>query len=51
MKLGVAMIAMLRLAGDVAADLYLDANRKANAHVRTTEGKIGRSSKVDKSSP
>ena len=28
-KLGVAMTAMLKSAGDNAADLYLDANRKA----------------------
>ena len=34
-KLGVAMTAMLKSAGDNAADLYLDANRKANHYVRT----------------
>ena len=38
-KLGVAMTAMLKSAGDNAADLYLDVNRKANHYVRTS-GKL-----------
>ena len=33
-KLGVAMTAMLKSAGDVAMDLYLDVNRMANRYVR-----------------
>ena len=33
-KLGVAMTAMLKAAGDAAMDLYLDVNRKANKYVR-----------------
>ena len=38
-KLGVAMTAMLKSAGDTASDLYLDVNRTANRYVRT-EGKL-----------
>ena len=33
-KLGVAMTAILKSAGDAAMDLYLDVNRKANKYVR-----------------
>ena len=34
-KLGIAMAAMLKAAGDVALDLYLDVNRKSSKYVRT----------------
>ncbi|CAE7220807.1 unnamed protein product, partial [Symbiodinium microadriaticum] len=33
-KLGIAMTAMLKAAGDAAMDLYLDVNRKANKYIR-----------------
>ena len=39
MKLGVAMTAMLKSAGDTASDLYLDVSRTANRYVRT-DGKL-----------
>ena len=34
-KLGIAMSAMLKSAGDIALDLYLDVNRKSSKYVRT----------------
>ena len=39
-KLGVAMSAMLRAGSDKAAELYLEANRKASDYVRSYDGKI-----------
>ena len=33
-KLGIAMAAMLKSAGDIALDLYLDINRKSNKYIR-----------------
>ena len=39
-KLGVAMTAMLKSAGDAAMDLYLDVNHRANKYVRDSNNKL-----------